>query len=185
MIMARRQKWTDAEIATLRRLYPDHLFREIAEILGRSMIAVVVKASKLGLKKPVHPSAIIIPDSELRWLKANFAHLTNKLLCLRLGISEPKLHRIARKHRLTKSAEFMRDSQAFSARKAKESHVRNGTYPPKGVMHPNFAGSEIYRFKPGNKPIRRNRYETLDSKHEEEKKIQRPHKAQNHNPKGK
>lgn len=152
--MAKNANWTDAEIATLRQMYPDHIFREIAERLGRSYGSVALKAHKLGLKKTVHPSAIIIPDSELRWLKANFAHLTNKLLCMRLNIKETTLHRIARRYRLAKDPGFMKDCQAFTARKARESHIKNGTYPPKGEPHPNFAGSEKYRFQPGHKPIK-------------------------------
>lgn len=161
--MAASPDWSDAEIATLRQMYPRHLFREIAERLGRSRQAVAVKACKLGLKKSIHPSKVIIPDSELMWFRLNYAHLTNKLLCMRLKIGESTLHRLARKYRLTKSREFMKDCQAFTAKKAYESHVKNGTFPPKGVPHPNFAGSEKYQFKPGHKPIKRKRNETLDS----------------------
>lgn len=43
----------------------------------------------------------------------------------------------------------MKDCQAFTAKKAKESHLRNGTYPPKGFIIPN---REKYYFKPGHIP---------------------------------
>lgn len=157
--MAASPDWSEKEIATLRQMYPTHIARDIALRLGRTRQAVAVKAFKLGLKKPVHPSTIIIPASELMWLKLNYAHLTNKLLCMRLCIKESTLHRLARKYRLTKSKEFMKDCQAFTAKKAYESHMKNGTFPPKGVPHPNFAGSEKYQFKPGHRSSRWERRE--------------------------
>lgn len=42
----------------------------------------------------------------------------------------------------------MKDCQRYTAKKAKQSHLKNGTYPPKGFIIPN---SEKYRFKPGHK----------------------------------
>lgn len=43
--------WTDAEVATLRSLFPDHTAREIADALGRGVRQIHHKAHKLGLRK--------------------------------------------------------------------------------------------------------------------------------------
>ena len=47
----RMPRWTDEELATLERMYPDHPNLEIARLLGRSVKSVVSKAHNLGLKK--------------------------------------------------------------------------------------------------------------------------------------
>lgn len=41
----------------------------------------------------------------------------------------------------------MREAQAHAAKRAKESHLRNGTYPPKGWYSPNLQKGQQYRFK--------------------------------------
>ena len=46
----------------------------------------------------------------------------------------------------------MRDCQLHTAEKAKLSHLKNGTYPPKGFIIP---GSEKYCFKPGHIPTKK------------------------------
>lgn len=46
----------------------------------------------------------------------------------------------------------MRGCQRATAAKARESHIVNGTYPPKGYIIP---GSERYRFKKGETPLQR------------------------------
>lgn len=152
--MKDKKYWTAEEVATLKRMFQDHLLKEIAEHIGRTKYAVAVKAYHLGLKKAQHPFKKNIPAGDILWLKLNFKHLTNDLLCMRLKISHSTLHRLARQYGLTKSPEFMKDTHAFTVKKAHESHIRNGTYPPKGVPHPNFAGSEKYQFKKGQYPLR-------------------------------
>ena len=43
-------KWTQEEIDTLTRMYPNHYAREIADILGRGISSIHCKASFLGLE---------------------------------------------------------------------------------------------------------------------------------------
>lgn len=43
-------KWTQQEIDTLTRMYPNHYAREIADILGRGISSIYCKASSLGLE---------------------------------------------------------------------------------------------------------------------------------------
>lgn len=47
-----RHRWTEAEIETLRRLYPTHVGRDIAALLGVTLKQVYSKANGLGLNKP-------------------------------------------------------------------------------------------------------------------------------------
>lgn len=46
-----RQSWSKADLDTLRRLYPDHRTSEIAELLGRPLVRVYARATRLGLRK--------------------------------------------------------------------------------------------------------------------------------------
>ena len=43
-------KWTQQEIDTLTRMYPNHYAREIADILGRGISSIHCKANALGLE---------------------------------------------------------------------------------------------------------------------------------------
>ena len=43
-------KWTQQEIDTLTRMYPNHYAREIAGILGRGISSIHCKANSLGLE---------------------------------------------------------------------------------------------------------------------------------------
>lgn len=45
-----KAKWTQEEIDTLTRMYPNHYAREIADILGRGISSIYCKASSLGLE---------------------------------------------------------------------------------------------------------------------------------------
>ena len=45
-----REKWTQQEIDTLTRMYPNHYAREIADILGRGISSIHCKANSLGLE---------------------------------------------------------------------------------------------------------------------------------------
>lgn len=93
----------------------------------------------------------LTPEQE-RWLVRHFKHTTNPEIARRLGISETTMHRFARELRLTKSRQHMRKTQRNAADKAKESHIRNGTYPPKGYRIPR---SEEFQFKAGVTPVER------------------------------
>lgn len=93
-----------------------------------------------------------LTEKEVKWLSANFRNTKNAELAAHLGISESALHRYAREYGLTKTARFMHKCQAATTAAAKASHLRNGTYPPKGYRIPR---SEEFCFKKGEKPIDR------------------------------
>lgn len=87
----------------------------------------------------------LTPKQE-KWLTAHFKHTKNIECAERLGISPRSVVRIAKAMGLSKSRQFMVKCQRATSEAAKASHLRNGTYPPKGFRIPN---SEAGQFKPG------------------------------------
>lgn len=147
-----KRLWTEQEIEMLRSLWRTNKpARAIAEEIGRPLRAVYMKVHKLGLPKKDDPNKIKLNDWDLRWLMLNYPHMRTEICALKLGISLRSCVRIARKLGVEKTAQFMKECQAFTSLKAKESHLRNGTYPPKGFIIP---GSEQYRFKPRHSSTR-------------------------------
>lgn len=63
-----RKRWTDIEITILRRFYPDHMTRAIADALGRTERQVYHKAYALGLKKT--PEYLASPQAS-RWRRGD------------------------------------------------------------------------------------------------------------------
>ena len=146
-----KQFWTQEKTNRLRYLYkhhPEMTRAQIAAELGTTAQAVSTYASKIGIKKG-QPNEIRLTDERERWLTANFPHCSNEICALLCGISPRSVVRFAREHGLTKTAQFMKECQAHTAKKARESHLKNGTYNPKGFIIP---GSEKFRFKPGHAP---------------------------------
>lgn len=73
--------------------------------------------------------------------------MANAICALYLGMSESSVFRFAREMGLRKTEQFMREAQLHAAKKAKESHLRNGTYPPKGWYSPNLQKGKEWQFK--------------------------------------
>lgn len=141
--------WSEDKVNTLIKLYPTHTSRQIADILGTSRLAVYVQANKIGLHKE-QPCKINLTDEQKQWLKRNYPHMANDICAVYLGISRRSVVRLARDLELEKTPQFMRECQAHTAKKAKESHLRNGTYPAKGWYSPNLQKGKIYQFKPNH-----------------------------------
>ena len=85
-------------------------------------------------------------------LRKMFKNTPNDVIMEKLDISFSTLHRTARALGLTKTKQFMRKCQRNAADKARNSHIINGTYPPKGFIIP---GSEVHRFKAGVTSLQR------------------------------
>ena len=139
--------WTQQQTDELRRLYPTTTAPELAEHFGLSANAVYQKAFKLGLRKK-QPNEITLSQEQIWWLKRNYKETRNEICTVYLDISPRTLSRLAKRYGLSKSPQFMRDCQLYTSKKAKESHLKNGTYPPKGFAVPN---REKYYFKPKQK----------------------------------
>lgn len=141
--------WTPEEEEKLKSLYPYNTLSQLSEKLNRSRYSIAVKCNRLGLRGKGQPNAIIeklSPEDKL-WLKLNYPHMSNELCGIRLKCSWRTVVRIARKMGLEKSPQFKKECQAYTAKKAKESHLKNGTYPPKGWYSPNLRKGESYQFK--------------------------------------
>lgn len=95
---------------------------------------------------------IELTDKEVAYLTKHFKHMKNAELAAKLNIGERSVVRLARKLGLTKTAQFMRKCQQEMTAAAHASHLRNGTYPPKGFIIPK---SEDGRFKKGVTPEQR------------------------------
>jgi hypothetical protein len=117
--------------------------KQIAELVGKSRNSVSLKAHKLGIAFNYVNKVEANADS-LRWFKRNFPHMANEICATYLGLSLRTVVRLARKYNLEKTEQFMREAQAHAAQRAHQSHLRNGTYPPKGFIIPN---SEQCKFK--------------------------------------
>ena len=142
--------WTQQQTDELRRLYTTTTAPELARHLGTSVSAVYQKAFSLGLRKD-QPGKIKLSQEQESWLRRNYRETRNEICTVYLGISMSSLARLARRYGLAKSPQFMRDCRLYTAKKTKESHLKNGTYPPKGFAIPN---REKYYFKPKQKTSR-------------------------------
>lgn len=153
------RRYTHEDEKELLRLYANGVSRaSLAERFGTSVGAISNKLWKLGATpRGQIDKRIELTLEQENWLRREFPHVRSGLCAMRLGISLRSVVRIARRMGLEKTPQFMRESQSFTARKAKESHLRNGTYPPKGVVNENLAKGAEHRFKPGHPDLRRGR----------------------------
>ena len=87
----------------------------------------------------------LTPEQEA-YLVKHFRNTKNDVLMEKLGLKFSTFHRIVRKLGLKKTKQFMHKCQRATADAAKASHLKNGTYPPKGYRIPR---SEEFQYKPG------------------------------------
>lgn len=86
---------------------------------------------------------IELTDKEVAYLSKHFKHMKNAELAAKLNIGERSVVRLARKLGLTKTAQFIRKCQKEATEAAHASHLRNGTYPPKGFIIPKSEGGAL------------------------------------------
>lgn len=142
------RKWTDEMDAELRRLYPTTTAPGLARRFGVTAGAVRQRLRRIGLRRKEQPGKIHLTLEQQMWMRRNYPDMATAICALYLGVSVSSVIRLARRMGLQKTAQFMREAQAHAARRAKESHLRNGTYPPKGWYSPNLQKGQQYRFKP-------------------------------------
>lgn len=147
------KRWTPEEENELRELYGKMTAEALAVRFGTTYRAIYQKCNKMGLKKEQPCKIHLTPHQEL-WMRINWPHMSNEICALMLGISLRSVVRQARRLGLKKTDQFMKECQTHTAKKAKESHLKNGTYPAKGYYSPNLQKGEAYQFKPGHKRIK-------------------------------
>ena len=140
--------WTPEEIEELKRVFRTMTARQLAERFGTTERAIHVKCFRLGLKKGYDHARIRLSREDKLWLQLNFPHMSNEICAMKLGVSLRTVVRLARWYGFEKTPQFMKECQAHTSKKAKESHLRNGTYPAKGCYSPNLRKGEVYQFKP-------------------------------------
>lgn len=140
--------WTPEETEELRQRFHTMTAKQLAECFGTTATAIHKKCYKLGLKKGRDHARIRLSREDRLWLQLNFPHMSNAICAMKLGVSLSTVVRLARWYGFEKTPQFMKECQAHTARKAKESHLRNGTYPAKGWYSPNLRKGEKYQFKP-------------------------------------
>lgn len=145
-----KRLWTQDETALLASLWSrsDLSAADIAAKLERPRRAVYVKAHRMGLPPKPDPNTIRLTREQKRWLTLNYPHMRTQICADYLGISLRSCVRWARRLGVEKTPEFMKQCQAVTARIAKESQLRNGTYPAKGYYSPNLRKGEPFQFKP-------------------------------------
>lgn len=141
------RKWTDEMDNELRRIYPCKTAKETSRMLGVTQMAVQQRAIRLGLRKGCDWRKIRLAQEQKNWLRRNYPDMANAICALYLGVSESSVARIAHGMGLRKTEQFMREAQLHAAKKAKESHLRNGTYPPKGWYSPNLQKGKEWQIK--------------------------------------
>lgn len=87
-----------------------------------------------------------LSERDRDWIIRHYKHTKNEVLKERFGITDGWLHRFARENGLRKTGRFMKACQRNAADAARESHLRNGTYPPRGYRIPE---SEKHCYKAG------------------------------------
>lgn len=141
------RRWTDEMNDELRRLYTTTTAPELARRFGVTPGTLRQHALRIGLRKK-QPGKIILTEQQQMWMLRNYPDMANTICALYLGVSVSSVIRLARRMGLQKTAQFMREAQAHAAKRAKESHLRHGTYPAKGWYSPNLQKGTAYRFKP-------------------------------------
>lgn len=141
------KRWSADEMVRLRELFPMKKLKELSEEFGRSIGSISQKANELGIKgKGYAWRKVRLTREEKLWLRLNYPHMSNEICAIRIGCGWRTVVRIARMMGLEKTPQFMKECQAHTAKKAKDSHLKNGTYPPKGWYSPNLQKGEKYKF---------------------------------------
>lgn len=144
--------WTDSEEQLLRKLYGTTKMptARIAEILGVSIKQLQCKAHRLGVKRGFVPNKRLTPEQE-NWLRRNYPHVSADVCAVILNICRRRVIDAASRLGIRKSPEYMAETQRRAAAAAYQSHMRNNTFPQKGVYNTNLQKGKDTQFKPKHK----------------------------------
>ena len=124
----------EREFRELERLYPITTNRELSKRFNISVDAIQDRFAKVyGWKKDAsiqqgNRGGKSLTDVQERWIVRHYQHTKNVDILDRFGIGESTLHRVARKHGLKKSRQFMKKVQANASSEAKKACEAFGLY---------------------------------------------------------
>ncbi len=102
------KRWTNAEIDKLKELYPFALSKDLSKLFGRSQKAINSKAKNLKIKKdPEFWRPVIFTDSEIQYIKENYANTRTDLIAIKLNKEIELIYRKAAQLCIKKSKEFL------------------------------------------------------------------------------
>lgn len=127
-------------------------------ISGRTKSCGHLRATSMSMTRG-HFARVDMPENVKKWILKHYCHTKNREIMERFGLTEGTLHRFARANGLAKTTQFLRKVQREAADAARASHLRNGTYPPKGYVIP---GSEKGAFRPGHKETKKVRDKRIE-----------------------
>lgn len=142
--------WTQRDLDTLRREYPRRTAAEVAQMLGRSEMAITNRAHNLGLKKAHH--GLIWTPQMLTLLRALYPITFGRALAATLGVSFRSLTRKARELGLEKEPGFLEKRKADILNLAGEAvrkAYREGRI--KTTFKPGVRANPDGEFKPGHR----------------------------------
>ena len=154
----------EAEFRELERLYPTTTNRELSKRFNISVDAIQDRFAKVhGWKKSGaiyagNRGGKSLTDKQVQWIVNHYQHTKNNDILDKFGIGESTLHRIARKHGLKKSRQFMKKVQAEVTSEAHKACETFGLYDElaermREECNRQYAAKEgvLYRtsFKPG------------------------------------
>lgn len=104
---------TLSEIEKLKELYPTTTNRELSKMFGISVDAIQDRfAYPGGWKKENfkqgNRGGCSLTEKQIAWIVKHYKHTPNYDIMDKFGIGESTLHRIARKHNLVKSKQYMK-----------------------------------------------------------------------------
>ena len=126
---------TADELAEIERLYPVPTNRELSRRFRISVDALQDSLAypngwkkDLGAVKVGNRGRFHVTEKQEQYIIRHFSNTKNSVLLEKLGIGEASLHRIARKHGLKKTKQFIRKMRQENCMKAREVCIRYGVY---------------------------------------------------------
>jgi len=142
----RPNTWTYQDLVLLYQEFPVRKTAEVADMLGRSVTAVSVKADRLGLKKKHY--GIVWTPRMLKLLKDFFPIMFDKALAKWIGVSQRTLVRKARELGLEKRPGFLDDRRDDINKLVSEAQKRAGRNT--GQFGKGHRANPEGEFKPGH-----------------------------------
>ncbi len=155
--MSKRRLWAQHEIEAVRERYNRDGAQQIADDLGRSLMAVYSLAKKLNLAKGQRGPRQVWSTREKEIVRSRYPHEPTQKIADDIGRSLDSVYRLANKLKLAKTEEYLASPDACRLRRGDnigaQYRFKKGQTPPnKGVKRPGYAPGRMAetQFKKGN-----------------------------------